>query len=289
MHKYDWDDIRCFLEVSRASSLTEAAEVLAVNQTTVSRRVSDLESRLGVKLFHRGTRGWTLTSAGEAIQRSCEEMEASARAVERLATSNSQYLSGRLRVSADACMHPVLVPIVAQFAKTYPAIELDYWTADAGTRDPNRADVSVRGTNSPPENLLGKRVCDMNFAVYATPELQGSALAGEAVPAVIYGGDTTPKPDWLRAGFPNAQVAHRTESVMLMRDLIAMGTGIGCLGCFLGDATPGLERVETTQPLDRLGVWVLSQEDLRTTARVRLFRDHVFGALLQQEAAFVGS
>ena len=58
MHKLDWDDIRHFLEVVRSGSATHAAGRLGVNHTTVYRRISALEERLGKKLFERSNSGW---------------------------------------------------------------------------------------------------------------------------------------------------------------------------------------------------------------------------------------
>ena len=61
MHSLDWDNVRHFLEVVRSGSVTQAALRLGVNQTTVSRRITALESRLGKKLFERSGHGWVIT------------------------------------------------------------------------------------------------------------------------------------------------------------------------------------------------------------------------------------
>ena len=60
-----WDDLRSFLAIARHGSLQGAARALAVNHSTMFRRLNALESRLGVRLFDRAPRGYTLTPAGE--------------------------------------------------------------------------------------------------------------------------------------------------------------------------------------------------------------------------------
>ncbi len=65
MHKIDWDDVRYFLEVVSCGSLTQAAIRLGVNHTTVSRRISALEDRLGKSLFERSGKGWVIIPAAD--------------------------------------------------------------------------------------------------------------------------------------------------------------------------------------------------------------------------------
>jgi DNA-binding transcriptional LysR family regulator len=70
-----WDDVRFFLAVARAGSLSGAARVLGVGHVTVGRRIALFEKRLGVTLFNRTPDGFTVTSAGDAILRQCMAME----------------------------------------------------------------------------------------------------------------------------------------------------------------------------------------------------------------------
>ena len=62
-----WDDVRYFLALARQGSLSAAARLLAIEHSTVARRVSSFEQALGIKLFDRLPRGWTLTPEGQAI------------------------------------------------------------------------------------------------------------------------------------------------------------------------------------------------------------------------------
>lgn len=63
----DWDNLRYFLELSRACKLTAAARRLGVDHTTVSRRVEALEKSMDTALFVRAVTGYSLTEAGRAL------------------------------------------------------------------------------------------------------------------------------------------------------------------------------------------------------------------------------
>ena len=73
----DWDDVRYFLAVAREGSVRAAAERLAVNHSTVLRRIAQLEERLGAQMFEKLPSGYRLTSAGEEVLDFAEQMEAS--------------------------------------------------------------------------------------------------------------------------------------------------------------------------------------------------------------------
>src|SRR6185503_11962490 len=79
----DWDDFRFLLAISREGTLSGAARALKVDQSTVSRRLSAIESAASAKLFDRTPEGYVLTPAGRAVLPSLEQIEGSAISVER--------------------------------------------------------------------------------------------------------------------------------------------------------------------------------------------------------------
>lgn len=74
MQGINWDDLRVFLVAARAPSLNSASETLKINSTTISRRVTALESQLNGLLFDRSKRTWQLTSFGELICKEADPM-----------------------------------------------------------------------------------------------------------------------------------------------------------------------------------------------------------------------
>ena len=95
-----WEDIRLFLAAAETGSMSGAARRLRIGQPTVSRRLADLEHRLGAALFRRSVEGVILTDAGERLLDPARRMADWAGEVGRAAERSDEGPSGRVRVSA---------------------------------------------------------------------------------------------------------------------------------------------------------------------------------------------
>lgn len=117
--------IATFVAVARAASFTEAGERLGISKSAVGKAVARLEQRLGVKLFHRTTRHLSLTADGAAYFAVCAQaLDGIAEAEGSLGT-RLQEPAGRLRVDMPAAFgRKVMLPILLELAKTYPAMQL---------------------------------------------------------------------------------------------------------------------------------------------------------------------
>ena len=96
---FDWNDLRHFLAVARHGSTLAAAKALGVNQSTVHRRMCELERRLGRRLVERHPTGYRLTEVGEDLRPLAERMETAAQDFERRAASSDADLIGTVRVT----------------------------------------------------------------------------------------------------------------------------------------------------------------------------------------------
>ncbi|MBP8147329.1 MAG: LysR family transcriptional regulator, partial [Acidovorax sp.] len=94
----DWDNLRYFLELARAGTLAAAARRLAVEHTTVSRRIQALEKQMGAALFAREAGGHRLTEAGRQLLPVVEAMESAVMGAERAAPASHEGPSGLVRV-----------------------------------------------------------------------------------------------------------------------------------------------------------------------------------------------
>src|SRR6187431_2493309 len=100
MHRtMDWDGLRVFLAVARAGRLSAAAKRLAVEHTTVSRRLAALEHELGTQLFYRTAGGFLLTPVGQSVLANAEAMERAAATVGARARETTGAVSGRVRLA----------------------------------------------------------------------------------------------------------------------------------------------------------------------------------------------
>lgn len=293
MHTLDWDDIRYFLQVVRAGSVTRAAARLGINHTTVYRRIAALEDRLGKSLFERSSNGWVLTPVGERIVAFAESMAAEAHNIERQILADSHELSGLLRVTAaDHCVERLLMPATRKFIQRYPQIDLEVVaTADEVDLAAREADVALRGTDQPPPNLVGKRIAQIGFAVYGTQALKQQAALdpdAEDLPCITWVGDGHTRPPWIEKSFPNTRRIYRTTTGTVMLAMARAGLGIARLACVFGDPDRKLQRIPAKYIEPGPALWVLSHVDLRTTARVRIFRDFLVEELEKQRDLIEG-
>ena len=117
----DWDNLRFFLELARSGTLQSAARRLAVDHTTVARRIQALEKQVGSPLFSREAGGHRLTEAGRRLQPQVEAMENAFRSVESAAPASHEGLSGVVRIGAtEGFGTVVLAPQLALFAGRHP-------------------------------------------------------------------------------------------------------------------------------------------------------------------------
>jgi len=292
MHPLDWDNVRHFLVVVHAGSVRQASQQLGVNQTTVSRRISALEDQLGNKLFDRSVNGWMITAVGERLIESAEHMAEEAHTIERFALSESQELRGRLRLTVgDICTQQLVMPAIKLFIKKYPEVDLEI----VATRDDlnlaaREADIAVRATDSPPENLIGHRIATLAFAVYGNKNmLERTKDKDRSIPCITWIGDSHTLPPWIKKSFPESPRVYRTSELGVMLQMVKQGLGIAQMPCALCEPDPDLFKIPARYTEPGWGLWILSHVDLRTTARVRIFKNFLLDELKKQAALLEGS
>lgn len=140
----DLNEIAVFARVVQAGSITAAARALAMPKSTVSRKVYDLEERLGARLLQRTTRKLSLTDAGRIYYEYAERIVSEIDEAEHAVTRLEQAPRGLLRVTLPVNLG-VLGPIIAAFAARYPDVQLELVCTDRVVDlVEERFDVAVR-------------------------------------------------------------------------------------------------------------------------------------------------
>src|ERR1041385_2750506 len=121
-----WNDVRIFLAVAEAGSVSGAARILRLGQPTISRRLSEMEQALGSRLFNRAVGGATLTSAGERLLAPAKKMAEWAGEVARTAEAGEAAPQGLVRVTASpfTCFDFV-APFAAWVSSRHPSIRVE--------------------------------------------------------------------------------------------------------------------------------------------------------------------
>ena len=252
----DWDDLRYFLAVAKHGTVTGASEELKVNQSTVSRRINAYEKQHDVRLFERLPSGYVMTQAAENIFQHALEIEERTQIVERELFGRDARLQGRLCVTALHSMaNRLLLHHLQEFRDLYPKIELELFLTgeirDLGARE---ADIAIRGTNNPPDHLVGKKVANFGTGIYTSAKYQARRLQRHEL---ILLRDEPQLPDWVVRHFPDARIALKVDDRITMQEAVHKGLGIARLPCWVADTGPALMRLDLETEATDWGLWVL--------------------------------
>lgn len=286
----NWDDLRLFLAVARAGSLSGAARAVGVNHSTVFRRIGAFEDSLGVRLFDRLPSGYALTAAGEEMQASAERVEAEIAALDRRVTGQDLRLSGVVRITTVDMLAQGLLPrhLVA-FRRAYPDIEIELTVGNATLSLTRReADVALRVGNQPSDTLVGRRVGRLVFAVYGSAQASNATAPLAEQPWIGFDAEHAPLVRSLAEFLPEVRPAFRVNSVAAAIAATKTGIGLATLPCGLADPEPGLMRVADLPDDFTLDLWLLTHEDLRRTARIRAFMDFLAEGIANEAALLEG-
>ncbi len=200
----EWSDVRIFLAVARSGTLGGAARSLQTSHPTVGRRLRAFEQAIGHTLFQRTADGLVLTDEGHGIIALAEQMEEGALAMERRLAGQEQNLKGSLRISsADWFGAYVLPPILADFSKAYPNVDVEILT---GTRLFNlaqrEADVAFRIVPFDTADVVQRRLFRLEYGVYTSPRRRPT-------PNMATGPCFADHPRHVHGPLPRHRMAHR--------------------------------------------------------------------------------
>jgi len=119
---FHWDDVRYFLALYRAGTISGASRRLSVNYTTITRRIRVLEAFVGARLFRKQGSHYSLTGTGQDLLATFEAIEASFAHFEQQATHPGTALQGVVRISLSESMVRLVAPLLADFRQQHPGI-----------------------------------------------------------------------------------------------------------------------------------------------------------------------
>ncbi|MCK7613456.1 LysR family transcriptional regulator [Roseibium sediminicola] len=292
----DWDDYRFFLSIAQTGNVSGASRRLGVNHSTVSRRLHQLESRLGVRLFDRTPGEYTLTEAGDTVlEAALAARKSLAEAQERVLARDTR-LSGTLKFSApEHLLQIVVLPKLGAFQDRYPDILLRIeGQDDIVSLQGYDADIALRVTRRPAEGLAGHKLADKAVALYASRsyiEKVGGLTGFAAYPAHLWLGDepSDKRPAWVDAHFYQARRSVQVTSSDALHIAARSGLGIAELPCRVGDVDPDLCRVPPMRARKDSELWLLYRRDLESTARLNVFREFLTNMIILEQDLFDGS
>ena len=167
----DWNDLRYFLAVAREGSALAAAKRLSVNQSTVQRRLLELETQLGCALVERHPLGYRLTACGTDLLPLARGVEDSIGALRRRVATFENELRGTIRLTCStAVAHRLMTSgILDTFHDRYRGVTVEMLMTERFLDlARGEADVAIRGGRQGNEALVGRKVADVPWALYAS-------------------------------------------------------------------------------------------------------------------------
>lgn len=283
---FEWDDVKYFLAVARHGSTLAAAKAMKLSQSTVQRRVAELESRLGRELVKRHATGYRLTEFGEEMLPYAEQIERAALAFEQRKATIERGEAGLIRVT---CPEPIVYRIMKselldRFHARHPKLRVEFVMSDKYV-DLARgdADVALRSGDTDDDVLVGRKIADSIWSVYASKdyvERHGCpAHVAELARHATVGFDgpmaTNRAAKWLQEVAPDAPVAARVTSVLGLVSAAKSGVAVVPMPVALGDAEPDLVRLFELVPELTRSWRILTHPDRRRTPAVAAFFDFI--------------
>jgi DNA-binding transcriptional LysR family regulator len=288
----DWDGLRVFLAVARAGRVSAAAKRLAVEHTTVSRRLASLEQELGTPLFYRTAGGYLLTPVGESVLANAEAMERAATTVGARAREVTGAITGRVRLAlVPEFASDWLAPHLPAFRARHPALELQILV---GTRplDLSRgeADIAVRPPNPRQTGLVAVRIAQATAGLYASKTFFGtkrpridSAASVRDMPLLIYTAqfDVLQSAAWFRPVREAGTVVLETNSTHMLLAAARASVGVAVLPRFVARRYPDL--VAVSEDVAKRDVWMITHPEYRRDPKIRATADFLKRAAIGPE------
>ena len=283
----EWDDIRVFLAVARAESLSRAGVALRLDAATVGRRVARLEEATGQRLFLKSPQGYALTEEGARLLPHAERAEAAMAGAAEAATGQGTGLAGTIRLGApDGCANYLLPQVLARIADENPGLDVQIVALPRVVNLSRReADMAIGVSRPAAGRLLVQKITDYRLHLAASH----AYLAEKGTPA---GREDLPKHRWIGyipdmifdkeldylADLGVERVALASNSIPVQLMWLRAGAGIGMAHAFAMPFAPELVPVLPEVALTR-SFWLVRHADDARSARLTRFAEALVAGL----------
>jgi DNA-binding transcriptional LysR family regulator len=279
----NWDDLRYFLAVARAGTLSAAARQLGTEHTTVARHIQALEDELSSRLFHKSNSGYGLTDAGERLLAGAEAIESAYVFAKTAASSEGQTIIGTVRIGApDGFGSVFLAPRVRALADRHPELEIEILTT-ARPFSLLKREVDIAIAHSSPEQMrvVSRRLTDHRTYVYASRAYLNEAApigAREDLkkhPFIGFVEELLFPPEISFSAVIGVEPRVRSTNVLAQLHATLSGNGLCVLPAFIASSYPTLVPV------------LAEQVSFTRSYHMHIHEDHRRAAPLREVAAFI--
>ncbi len=287
----DWDKLKIFHTVAEAGSFTNASTILNLSQSAISRQIQSLENELKIHLFERHARGLVLTSNGEYLYKTANEVISKLKDVEATLNDDKDKIDGKLTVTTVVSFGTTwLTPRIQEFMSLYPDVEVelifDDKELDLSTR---QADIGIFMRRPKQLNYIQKKLIDLHYHIYASNKyLEKNGYPkkisdlnkhkfityGRGAPSPVF------NPDWaLKLGSKDnkkRKPVMKVNSVYGLLLAVQSGVGLAALPDYIAINVPNISKVlpDIEGPLTE--THFVYPQSLRNVGKVKAFRNFLF-------------
>ena len=287
----DWDKLKIFHTVAEAGSFTNASTILNLSQSAISRQIQSLEKDLKIHLFERHARGLVLTSNGEYLYKTANDVISKLKDVESTLSEDKDKINGKLTVTTVVSFGTTwLTPRIQEFMSLHPDLEVelifDDKELDLSTR---QSDIGIFMRRPKQLNYIQKKLIDLHYHIYgSTKYLEKNGhpkkisdlnkhnfiTYGRGAPSPVF------NPDWaLKLGSKDnrkRKPVMKVNSVYGLLLAVQSGVGLAALPDYITINVPNITKVlpEVEGPLTE--THFVYPQSLKNVAKVQAFRNFLF-------------
>lgn len=274
-----WDHIRAFLALHRAGTFDGAAQLLAVDDSTLRRRVQALEQQLGTSLFTRHDGCYKIIPTMNSLLEAAMRMEACSR---DFFDGLEDAGIGSIRLTTLDFVAAWLAPDLALFRTLHPSIRLEVGTEQHFVDlEREMVDIAIRMARPTRGDSRLRKLGEVEYGVYASSDyLDRRGIDGQQVKDDLLTLKThfihrdhdfiEGESQWMLDRLPPGRVISSTDSYFVLRELCESGMGLALIPRILGDTSVKLRYIEGYPPAT-CDIWSIAHADTGSTPRVRLF------------------
>jgi DNA-binding transcriptional LysR family regulator len=272
-----WDQLRTLLEVARGGSLDSAARKLGVDQSTVSRRLAQVEYSAGSALFKRDRKGLQLTALGQEVLVRLTQMEAMLHEIQGI-TAQGQSVSGRVAVVSMEGVGALLIArAMKALLERHPGLEIHLVTTsnfvDVARRE---ADIFVGFFEPSSGSVTTHQVAEVPFHLYASRAYVGERriaspddLADDVFIGYIDDPVYLPAARWLESIVEKPKIAFRATSMFSQMFAAQEGLGVVMLPSYANAESLGLMKIVEDR-CSMVPLYVSVQRDMQYLPHIRV-------------------
>ena len=264
--------------------MSKAASKLDVNHSTVARRLDKLESDLNVKLFNRRNKGYELTKHGLALEQEAKVVEEQIFQIQRVFQSKEAELSGTLTVTKPMNGGVNMTSLFCDFKTHYPDIDIFLKSASAHTDlSSQEADLSIQLTNSPPDNLVGKKIGRLPINIYGSSDYFKNLrnMDIEELEWIVWVDESNAldMESFIRKNICDPKIIFKTNVYNEVFDYMSAGVGVSLISSFGLPPVHNLKRFMPDKYIFEQDLWLLYHPDVRGNAKINVFKKFLINNL----------